>query len=51
MGEEETWRRFCWREEGLGLWKMEEGMARDWHPVLGSDSNADPVTCYLHKAL
>lgn len=23
MGEEETLRRFCWWEEGLGLWKAE----------------------------
>lgn len=51
MGEEETSRRFCWREEGLGLWKVGEGMAWDWPSVLDSDSNSGPVTCYLRKGL
>lgn len=28
MGEEDTLGRFYWREEGLGLWKAEEGMTQ-----------------------
>lgn len=41
MGEEETLRRFCWWEEGLGLWKA-EGVTQKLAVSLGWRAKSQP---------